>query len=441
MRSTSEATIALSPTQLGFTPEHLRDAWQWDETQIRTWQLEQLNHQLRTILPDNRFYREAFREHCQPDGTLQLNTLDELSRLPFTTKQDLVASPSNDTASLSAHHTHAPPQYSRLHRTSGTSGRPLIVMDTQDDWRWWSATWQHVLEAAGVERSDRVFLAFSFGPFIGFWSAHQACVDRGATVIPGGGLSSLARLEFIEQTDATVICCTPSYALHLAEVAERESFDLSRLNVRRIIVAGEAGGSVPSVREMIQEAWHAQVVDHSGATEIGPWGFGWPERIGLHVIETSFIAELIPVAQADDVAELVLTSIGRMGAPVIRYRTGDAVRTERPTSGPCRFLWLPDGVVGRVDNMVTIRGVNVFPSSIDALVREDANIDEYRVRVTRSGQLDQLQLEVEASTEACEALEKRLTARLGLRIPVTRAQASSLPRSEGKSRRWQDERF
>ena len=122
-----------------------------------------------------------------------------------------------------------------------------------------------------VSQADRVFLAFSFGPFIGFWSAHQACVDRRAMVIPGGGLSSLARLEFMRQSRATVVLCTPSYALHLAEVAQRESVPLDELQVDRIIVAGEAGGSLPAVRSRIESAWQARVIDHCGATEVGPF--------------------------------------------------------------------------------------------------------------------------------------------------------------------------
>ncbi len=411
--------------------------WQWEEAEIRRWQLAQLNRQLASILPDNDFYRSKY-------GTdrLQLSDVGELSGLPFTTKEELVASAHRSSDAISSHHTFPKDRYSRIHRTSGTTGYPLIIMDTTEDWQWWSATWQHVLEAAEVTGGDRVFMAFSFGPFIGFWSAHQACVDRGATVIPGGGLSSLARLEFMRSAAATVICCTPSYALHLAEVARNENFSLSELPIRCLIVAGEAGGSVPNVRNHIEQLWQANVVDHSGATEIGPWGFGWPSSPGLHVIETSFIAEFLPLADSatPEMAELVLTSLGRYGAPVIRYRTGDIVKYARPTEGRCRFWWLPEGVVGRVDNMVTIRGVNIFPSSIAELVREIPSIGEYRIVVTRDGPLDQLELDVEAEESARLSLEKLLTARLGLRIPVQIVTAGTLPRSEGKSQRWLDRR-
>jgi phenylacetate-CoA ligase len=413
------------------------DSWLWDETRIRQWQLQQLNAQLAAILPLNRFYSAKFGAQ-----TLQLQNLDELAGLPLTTKQELVASAAESQEGISAHHTYESSRYSRIHRTSGTTGSPLLVLDTANDWEWWSATWQHVLEAAAITTRDRIFMAFSFGPFIGFWSAHQACVDRGATVIPGGGLTSLARLEFMRQSQATVMCCTPSYALHLAEVARRENFAIDSLSLKTLIVAGEAGGSIPAVRSLIEETWQAHVVDHSGATEIGPWGFGWPDRPGLHIIETSFIAEFLPSTGAGNemLSELVLTSLGRTGAPVIRYRTGDIVRVHRPAEGPCRFLWLPQGVVGRADNMVTIRGVNIFPSSIDALIRQFPAVSEFRVIVTRREHLDQLELEIEASEATKADIEKQLTSQLGLRISVKCVTNGTLPRHEGKAQRWQDDR-
>jgi phenylacetate-CoA ligase len=163
-------------------------SWGWSRDELAAWQLEQFNTQLAHILPANRFYRAKFSSELP-----RLTHLDQLADLPLTSKQELVDSAAADPAGISAHHTYAASSYSRLHRTSGTAGRPLLVLDTSADWQWWSSTWQHVLQAAEVTTADRVFLAFSFGPFIGFWSAHQACVDRGATVIPGGGLSSLAR--------------------------------------------------------------------------------------------------------------------------------------------------------------------------------------------------------------------------------------------------------
>lgn len=428
-------------------PPDVLTSWRWSRDELAAWQLAQFNAQLARILPGNRFYQAKFH-----GAQGKLTHLDQLSDLPLTTKQELVASAAADPAGISTHHTYPASSYSRLHRTSGTSGPPLLVLDTATDWQWFSSTWQHVLQAAEVTPASRVFLAFSFGPFIGFWSAHQACVDRGAAVIPGGGLSSLARLEFMRQTHADVMCCTPSYALHLVEVARQENWPLEQLGVKRLIVAGEAGGSVPAVREQLEQAWQAQVIDHAGATEIGPWGFGWPDRPGLHVIETSFIAELLPLdhslsnppdnpSSGTPLRELVLTSLGRYGAPLIRYRTGDVVYAGVDPER-CNFMWLPQGVVGRSDDMVTIRGVNIFPSSIDDIVRQVSGIQEYRVTVDRDGALDRLQVEIEADSEQQRPqLEKLLSTQLGLRIAVRSVPHASLPRSELKARRWIDARF
>ncbi|MCA9160815.1 MAG: hypothetical protein KDA72_20935, partial [Planctomycetales bacterium] len=202
-------------------PPAILASWQWSRDELAAWQLAQFNSQLARILPDNRFYRAKFA-----DDLPSFTHLDQLSDLPLTTKQELVTSAAAEPDGISTHHTYPPSSYSRLHRTSGTSGKPLLILDTAMDWQWWSSTWQHVLQSAEVTANSRVFLAFSFGPFIGFWSAHQACVDRGAAVIPGGGLSSLARLEFMRQTCADVVCCTPSYALHLLEVAQQENWPL-----------------------------------------------------------------------------------------------------------------------------------------------------------------------------------------------------------------------
>jgi phenylacetate-CoA ligase len=427
--------------------------WHWSRDRLTQWQLEQFNRQIEQILPQNQFYRAKLEQAGLLSQPL-LGSLDDLALWPMTTKAELSQSSQQSGTGISSHHTFSAENYSRLHRTSGTRGDPILILDTASDWSWWSATWQHVLESAGVSAADRVFLAFSFGPFIGFWSAHQSCVDRGAMVIPGGGLSTLARLEFMRQSAATVVCCTPTYALHLAEVAQKQGFPLADLQVERLIVAGEAGGSVPSVRQRIVDNWQADVIDHAGATEIGPWGFGWSDRCGLHLIESNFIVELLPLAanglfdstspggSVGAVGELVLTSLGRYGAPVIRYRTGDIVRLQRtgPDSQRCGFAWLPEGVIGRVDDMITIRGVNVFPSSIDSLVRQLPEIGEYQVTLSRQGQLDQLSLQIEGSPAVAQQLEQLILLKLGLRVSVDVAEGDSLPRSEAKSRRWVDRR-
>jgi phenylacetate-CoA ligase len=247
----------------------------------------------------------------------------------------------------------------------------------------------------------------------------------------------------------TVVCCTPTYALHLAKVAEHAGIDLAAGSVTRIIVAGEPGGSVPSVRRRIEQAWRASVVDHTGASELGAWGFGSRDGRGIHVIESEFIAELlrfddqhpggIPVADGEE-AELVLTNLGRYGGPAVRYRTGDIVRGYRSHDQPCRFLWLDGGVLGRADDMMVIRGVNVFPSSIEAMVREIDAAAEFRMIVTKVEEMDQLSIEVEMSEQDASELSHRLRDRLAMRVAVATVAEGSLPRFQAKASRLVDRR-
>jgi phenylacetate-CoA ligase len=292
-------------------------------------------------------------------------------------------------------------------------------------------------------------MAFSFGPFIGFWTANDALVRRGAMVIPGGGMSSEARLKMIAVHRCTIVCCTPTYALHLASVAAQRGVDLANNSVTRIIVAGEPGGSLPAVRRRIEAAWGARVIDHSGASEIGAWGFGSVDGKGLHVIETEFIAELLqfdaehsrgkPAADGQP-AELVLTNLGRLGGPAIRYRTGDIVRGHRTHDYDCTFLWLEGGVLGRGDDMMVIRGVNIFPSSVEAIIREVDATAEFRLIATRIDEMDQLAIEAELSPSDAATLTDLLRERLAMRINVDIVPLGTLPRFEAKAKRLIDRR-
>jgi len=241
--------------------------------------------------------------------------------------------------------------------------------------------------------------------------------------------------------------CTPSYALHLAEVAEQHGWNLEDWNVRAIIVAGEPGGSVPATKQRIEQLWGATLIDHAGATEIGPWGFGTSDGTGLHIIESEFIAEFLPRPEyGDGVSELVLTNLGRIGCPVIRYRTGDLVKpqfadeTETTTSSPCRFVKLVGGILGRADDMVIIRGVNIFPTSIEAVLRSFAEVDEFRIVLFRQGNLDQLKIEVEGEHADLQAISVAVQLAVGLRIDVLRVATATLPRFEGKGKRIVDQR-
>jgi len=429
-----------------------------DRSELERHQLEKLNLLLATVLPNNRYYQDRFG--C---STLKVKSLAEWSQMPTSQKSDWLCNESGDESSgLALHHTYPPEMYRRYHRTSGTRGKPMVILDTAADWQWWIATWQYVLDASEIHANDRIMMAFSFGPFIGFWSAHDACLSRGCMVIPCGGMSTAARIDLIRSAKPTVLFSTPSYALHLADDAANRGIDLVDSSIRQVFVAGEPGGSVPAIRSKIESAFGAQVMDHAGATEVGPWGFGSVDGKAIHVIESEFIAEFLPwmpdqVAEktltgsrlvgsglSNEVFELVLTSLGRAGAPVLLYRTGDLVRPNFAEDGYCNFIRLESGVVGRTDDMIVVRGVNIFPSSIDAIVRSFPAVTEYRLTVSKRGAMDELLLEYESSADSeqgtTDSLAERLSIQLNLRFEVTRSLAGSLPRSEGKARRMFDRR-
>jgi len=411
--------------------------------QLDAVKLQRLRGLIQTILPHNRFYAAKLARVAH-----ELPTLAALEHWPYTYKEELVEAAA--AVGSPGNLTWPPDRYVRFHQTSGTHGRPLPVFDTAEDWAWWMGCWESILDRGGVQPGDRVLVASSFGPYAGFWSGFDAVLTRRAMAIPTGGMTTLARLELARSLGATVLVATPSYSLYLAEVAAQHKFDLEQLPIRLVIVAGEPGGSVPAVRARICEAWAADVLDHAGATEVGPWGVGDLGGRGLDVIEPWFHAEFLSVetgraAGPGELSELVLTTLGRSGSPVIRYRTGDLVRPRWPTpdaiaAGGCPWVRLEGGVLGRTDDMLVVRGVNVFPGAIDGIVRSFPEVVEYRITLSNRGSLDVLHLEIEDRLSAPERVAGELHLRLGLRVEVVVVPMGSLPRFEGKGRRIVDHR-
>jgi phenylacetate-CoA ligase len=391
------------------------------------------------VIPANAFYAAKFAGEVPRPASL-----DALADWPLTTKAELVAGSAGGTP---ANLTFPPERYVRYHRTSGTHGRPMPVFDTAADWAWWLECWDAILARADVGPGDRVLVASSFGPFIGFWSGFEGAEKRGAMVIPTGGMSSLARLQVAHDTRATVLMATPSYALHLAEVAAQAKIDIAGLPIRLVIVAGEPGGSIPQVRDRIGLEWDARVLDHAGSSEVGPWGVGDRHGRHLEVLEPWFHPEFLSPATgkpaaAGELAELVLTTLGRVGAPLIRYRTGDLVRASWPADDAAGPPWvrLAGGIVGRADDMLVVRGINVFPGAVDGIVRGFPEVSEYRLSVARRRSLDELDLEIEDRLDDPQRVEREFHLRLGLRVNVTVVPPGTLPRFEGKGNRVVDTR-
>lgn len=406
-------------------------------------QLAALNRLIAAIAPTNPFYRPKL---SAADGLAGFDSLARFRvQMPFTTKDEI-------TRDQAAHPpfgstlTYPRDTYTRFHQTSGTSGRPLIWLDDPSSWQWVLDNWKIVWEKAGAVRGDAAFFAFSFGPFLGFWAAFDSAVQLGLRAIPAGGLSSIERVRFLLAQRPRFLCCTPTYALRLAEVARQEGLELKDSGLARIMVAGEPGGSVPEMRARIEAAWPgAQVVDHHGMTEVGPVSYGVPaEPAVLRVMHHSYFCEVLQPGSPDaaapgDTGELVLTTLGRTACPLLRYRTGDLVRpVELPGEDPDAFA-LAGGVLGRVDDMVIVRGVNLYPSAVDAAIRAVPGIREYQVEVDKRATLPDVRVKVEPSDgqgTLANELAKHLRATFQLRIEVEQVSPGTLPVFEMKARRW-----
>ncbi|MBX9624893.1 MAG: AMP-binding protein [Gemmataceae bacterium] len=414
---------------------------------LTAFQFDRLRRLLAEALPGNRFLARKLAGVRTDD----LRGPADLARLPFTTKAELAAD----------QHAHPPygtalsypvDRYTRLHQTSGTStGRPLRWLDTPESWESVLDCWAVSFPFMGLTPRDRVFFPFSFGPFIGFWSGFEAAARFGALVLPGGGMTSTARLRFLVEHEATVVFATPTYALHLAEVAVKEGIDLAACPVRMLVVAGEPGGTIPATRRRIEQVWGARVFDHYGLTEVGPVAVEAENTPGeMVLLESEYLCEVLAPGGPDPVpagefGELVVTSLARAACPLVRYRTGDLVRlaSEPSQAGrpvPPGWRRLAGGVLGRADDMIHVRGNNLYPGAIEAIVRRFPEVAEYRVHVDRSGPLADLRLEVEPAPGCdgpglADRVSRAVRDELLFRVEVVAAGPGTLPRFEMKAAR------
>jgi phenylacetate-CoA ligase len=392
--------------------------------ELRALQLAKLRAGLTQVLATNAFWRERLHG---------VSGWDDFERLPLTTKAELLADQASHPP-FGTNLTFPADRYVRLHQTSGSSGdQPLRWLDTAESWEWWERIWaDHVYGAAGITAEDRVFFAFSFGPFIGFWSAFGGAGRLGALCISGGAMTTEQRVRNMLDLGATALLCTPTYALRMADVANAIAVNLSAASIRTTIHAGEPGASIPSTRAAIEAAYSAVSFDHTGMTELGPTGHSCSQRDGVHLIESEFIFEV-----AED-GELIATNLGRWGMPLFRYRTGDRVTVSRDEcSCGSPFLKVVGGIRGRVDDMFTVRGVNLYPSQVEDIVRRHPEVTEFVIERRTERQMDEVTVLVESSRAAFAAdrLEADLRQALGVRLDCRVVAPGTLPKPELKSRR------
>ncbi|HYB40383.1 MAG TPA: phenylacetate--CoA ligase family protein [Candidatus Methylomirabilis sp.] len=421
------------------TPAGDRGEESLDPEALREHQWRRFASLARAIYPANAFVARKWRGAGvrSPDD---LRGWADFGRLPLSTKQELLDDQAA-TPPFGSNLTYPLARYVRVHQTSGTTGAPLRWLDTQESWDWWARCWGFVLRGAGLGPGDRVFFPFSFGLFIGFWAGFEGARALGCLAIPGGGQESVQRIHAIEALGATAMCCTPSYALHLAEVARERGIELQKLGVRVTVHAGEPGAGIPAVRARLEDAWGAKAYDHAGMTEMGAYGYECLDQAGPHLNEAEFIAEVIDPATGAPAreGELVLSNLGRIGSPLLRYRTGDRVRL---ASTPCRcgrtFARLEGGILGRVDDMLIVRGVNVFPSAIEGIIRRFPAVDEFLIEVSRRSEMEEIRLLLEVAdggSQVAASVREAVRIGLGIRVEVEPVPARSLPRYELKARR------
>jgi phenylacetate-CoA ligase len=386
-----------------------------------------------------------------------LRTLDDVRRIPFLTRGEWMDSQIADPpfGAVLAQPREAAIRY---HTTSGTSGsRPLAVLDGPKDWEWIAELWCYALWGFGVRPGDTIFFAFSYGTFVGFWGAHYAAEKLGCLVLPGGNMTTEARVRQIADTQATVVCSTPTYALRMAQEAQALGIDLPASPVSRLLLSGEPAGSIPATKRLIEEQWGAQTADTAGMTEVGTIVMFECDHHpgGAHIIEDHILEEVVdpitdePVPYGEE-GERIVTSFGRGFIPLLRYRTRDLVRRVPSENCSCGrgFDIYDGGIRGRVDDMKVVRGTNVYPRAIEEIVRRREQIEEFQVHLyTVDGRRDEIEVLVEcaAATGDQDPLLTELRRELseaheGLRIDVRLAEAASLPRFELKAKRVVDER-
>lgn len=419
---------------------HLAEEETLDRDGLIALQFRKLRAMLKEVLASNSFYQRKL------DGIVIDPEMHTLNAFPFTTRAQ-IEQDQRDHPPYGTNITYPLDRYLHLHQTSGSGGSPVRWLDTEDSWTWWKRCWGIIYRAAGITSADRIFFPFSFGPFIGFWGAYESAAALGNMCLPAGGMTTVARLRYLLDHQASVVCCTPTYALRIAEVAHEEGIDLSESCVRKLIVAGEPGGNIPATKSRIESLWGAKVFDHPGMTELGAWGFSCEEAPGgVHVMESEFIAEVIDPKSADPVVdgaegELVLTNLGRWGSPLIRYRTGDQVKLSRQLCSCGRwFARAEGGILGRIDEMMVVRGNNVFPASIESILRDFDEIAEFQIEVDSTNVMADLLIRIEPFTlgntsEVMQRVQAAVQDRLYFKPRVIVVEPGSLPRFEMKAKR------
>ncbi len=413
-------------------------------------QLNRLQETVRRIYDKVPYYRGKMEAvSLTPEA---ITTLDDLSRLPFTVKEDLrknypfglFAVPKDDVV--------------RVHASSGTTGKPTVVGYTQNDIDMWSELIARLVTMAGADRTDVAQIAFGYGLFTGAFGLHYGLEKAGTMVVPASSGNTEKQIMLMKDFGTTVLVSTPSYALHMMEVAKKMGIDpVNDLKIKLGLFGGE--GSTEGMRHQIQKGWGMLATENYGMSElIGPGVAGeCPCLCGMHINEDHFIPEIINPETGDvlppgEKGELVITTVTKEALPLIRYRTKDITRLLYEPCACGRTLVRMEKIEGRTDDMLIIRGVNVFPSQIEEVLLKTKEIGpHYEIVIEKKGYLDMMEIHVELedttlleSYGKLEELQNRIRHQLrtvlGIEAKITLVEPYTLKRFEGKAKRVKDNR-
>jgi phenylacetate-CoA ligase len=400
------------------------------------------------------FYRELYREAGIEPGDIK--GFDDIRKVPKVDKAMLRDIQKREPFPYGTILSVPIEQVTEYRQTSGTTGQPVYHPETWQDWDWSAESWAYSLYAHGYRDTDRVFLPFGYSINIAFWAGHYAAEKIGCEVVPGGVLNTEARILKIKELRATAMMATPTYVLGMADTARTKlGIDPARdLNIRKITVAGEPGGSIPATKKRMEEAWGAKVYDQAGATEIGHWGYECEAQCGLHINEAFHLVEIEDIDTGEPITgpgkrgTMIITTFDRLAHPCVRFDSKDIVEWSPIEKCECgrTFRLFPGGVTGRADDITKVKGVLLAPAAIEEVVRAIPQLgDEYEVEVTKAGDVDNITLKVELLPEyekelssVKDELNRQLRDKTGLRFDLFFTSPGSLPRYETKAKRFKD---
>ena len=394
------------------------------------------------------FYRQRYADIDARD----IKDIADLKKLPLIDKENLRKAQDEKEPFPFGHMLGvAPEEVSVFRQTSGTTGKPVYVPESNESWQWRIEVWCHILWMAGFRETDRVFVPFGYNVYVAFWEGHLAAEKVGCMVVPGGALDTVGRINKIREVQATGLLNTPTYGLHMAEEAERMGLNPRELGINRMVCAGEP--MPQATRNRLEETWGAEVYDHIGGTEPCAWAAMCKERTGLHIMEPFFLVELLDLetmskeVEEGELGVAVVTPLGRRSFPLVRFNTMDVVRKGRDGCACGRTSMMIEEVTGRADDLRKIRGVLFTPVSVEELIRaEFPEIIEYEILVQKKGIMDEITLKMEPKEEMGDSLLKdtitrlseRLKIKTNLRFLIEPVEPGELPRYTLKSKRFKD---